>query len=270
MDRTNNINHCQKILFISKNTNLSRAGLLHGRGAATLDLAVLGFLDALGKELLVLSLSLGSALKTLSLGQLLLAFATKSDGGNQTLDLGSLGVGLLVGVGRLNGATDNVLADIVFLAQVKEFTDVVSTLGTQTLGDGGVGQTGNILLALLNDDQVHDSQVGLDDTTANGLALALTGAARAVARVALAQQQADTVGQKDTLLHGETLLVVTTGNAENVTLEFVTERIADDFLGHAFVVERTTSNIVSLFSFTINAIPKKTYRRRSSSISISF
>lgn len=37
---------------------------------------------------------------------------------------------------------------------------------------------------------------------------------------------------QDTLLHGETLLVVSTGNAENVALELIAEVVTGDFLAH--------------------------------------
>ncbi len=65
--------------------------------------------------------------------------------------------------------------------------------------------------------------VGTDDATTNGLALALTGAAGAVARVTLGEKETNTVGEEDTLLHGETLLVVTTTDAEDVTGPLLTE-----------------------------------------------
>ncbi len=40
-----------------------------------------------------------------------------------------------------------------------------------------------------------------------------------------------------TLLHGETLLVVTTGNLENVALELVTKSITLDFSAHALIIK---------------------------------
>jgi endonuclease YncB( thermonuclease family) len=58
--------------------------------------------------------------------------------------------------------------------------------------------------------------------------------------VTLGQQEADTVGEEDTLLHGETLLVVTSGDAENVALELVAEGVARDLSRDALVVEDTT------------------------------
>jgi hypothetical protein len=125
------------------------------------------------------------------------------------------------------------------MGQVEELADLGSTLGTETLGDSNVSQAWDILFTLLDNHQREDSQVRRHNTTTDRLSLAFTSTTRTVARVALGQQQAHTVGQKDTLLHGETLLVVTARNTENVPLKFVTESIARDFLGHALVVKAT-------------------------------
>ena len=92
---------------------------------------------------------------------------------------------------------------------------------------------------LLHDDEGQNAEVGVDDATTDGLSLAFTSAAWSVARVASRQQKSDTSVGQDALLHGETLLVVTAGNSEDVALPFVTQRIAFDLLAHAFVIEGT-------------------------------
>ena len=96
-------------------------------------------------------------------------------------------------------------------------------LGAEPLGESLGGQALDVLLALLDDDEREDGNVVADDATADRLALALTGTAGAVARVAVREQQAHTVGEEDTLLHGETLLVVAAGDAEDVALPLVTD-----------------------------------------------
>ena len=122
----------------------------------------------------------------------------------------------------------------------EELANVVGTLGSETLGDGGVSETGEVLLTLLDNGDGEDRHVGTDNATADGLALTLTGAAGAVARVTLGQQEADTGGEEDTLLHGETLLVVTSGDTENVTLELVAERVDGDLSRDALIVKDAT------------------------------
>lgn len=110
---------------------------------------------------------------------------------DQTLDLGCLGAWLLAILLRERTLHD-VLADIVFLGQVVQLADVAGTLGSQATENSGVGQSGNILLALLDNDQSKSGQVLVNDATANRLTLALTGTTWAIARVALLQQQTDT------------------------------------------------------------------------------
>jgi hypothetical protein len=125
----------------------------------------------------------------------------------QTLDLGGLGVGLGALLLRDDLATDDKLADVVRLVEVEEPTDLGRALRAEPLGEDLVGQPGDVVLALLDDDEVEGADVGTDDATADRLALALAGAAGAVARVALGEEEADTVRDEDSLLQRETLLL---------------------------------------------------------------
>ena len=121
---------------------------------------------------------------------------------------------------------------IVILAEAEEAADLGSTLGAEALGVDGIGQAGDVLLALLDDGESEDREIGADDAAADGLALALTGAAGAVAGVAVGEEKADTVGGNDTLLHRETLLVVATSDADDVALPLITERVSGDLSAH--------------------------------------
>lgn len=101
-----------------------------------------------------------------------------------------------------------------------------------------VGEAGELALALLDDGEGEDSQVHADNATTDGLSLALTGTAGSVAGVALGKEKSDTGRMQDTLLHGETLLVVSTGDAEDVAFELITEVVAGDFLAHLIAPAR--------------------------------
>lgn len=63
----------------------------------------------------------------------------------------------------------------------------------------GVGEAGDLSLALLDDGESEDRQIGANDGTTNGLALALTGSAGAVAGVSVVEEKADTGRMKDAL-----------------------------------------------------------------------
>jgi hypothetical protein len=102
---------------------------------------------------------------------------------------------------------------------------------------GDVGQAGDVALTLLDDNEGKDSQIGTDDATTDGLSLALSGATGAVARVALGEKKLDTGGQQHSLLHRETLLVVTTGDLEDVALKLVADGVTGNLLAHALVQE---------------------------------
>jgi hypothetical protein len=88
---------------------------------------------------------------------------------------------------------------------------------------------------LLDNRESEDSEILTSDTTTDGLALALTGAARSVTGVAFGEEELDTGGEHlwlqvsakllalsegestyDTLLHGKALLVVATSDADDL------------------------------------------------------
>ena len=130
----------------------------------------------------------------------------------------------------LHLSPDYVFPDIIILAKVEELSDLRCTLGTEAFGDDGVRQSGNFVLALFNDNEGKHGNIGAHNASTHGFALALTGTADTVTRVTIGEEKADTVRKKDTLLHRKTLLVVSTCNAENVTLPFITKRVSGHFL----------------------------------------
>lgn len=96
-----------------------------------------------------------------------------------------------------DGTADDELADIVLLVETEEATDLGGTLGTEALGDDGVGEAGELALALLDDAQGENGKVQTGDGTADGLALALTGTAGTVAAVAVGEEQTGTGGEEN-------------------------------------------------------------------------
>lgn len=205
-------------------------------------------MDTGGQELGVVVSSLLGSLSAAALEGNPVTLALETLGSNQTLDLGGLGVVGLALTG--DGTTDDELADIILLVETEEAADLGGTLGTKSLGDNGVGETGELTLTLLDDAQGKDGEVEVGDGTTDTLALSLTSAARAVAAVTVGKQESGTSGKENTLLHGETLLVVTTSNLEDVTLEFITEGVAGNFSSHALLHEGTKlALIVNLDDF---------------------
>jgi hypothetical protein len=125
-----------------------------------------------------------------------------------------------------------VISYIVILAEAEESSDLGGALGAKTLGVNDVGEAGDVVVALLDDGESEDRQIHASDAATDGLSLALTSTAGSVAGVALGEEESDTEGLEDTLLHRETLLVVATSDAEDVTLELVAEVVTRDLSAH--------------------------------------
>ena len=211
------------------------------------------------KTLLVFSSFLAGVFKRSLLLSKTSTLVAESSVGDKTLDLGSL-ISLVTVVFEL--AANNELGDVVLLGETEELADVGSSLGSKTAGNSSslVGQSGNILLTLLDNHQVEDADISTNNAATDRLALAFTLSinvcnykyitASSVARHTVSEEEADTVVAENTLLHGETLLIVSTSDAtkstlllknipEDVTLEFLTEGITFNFLGDSLIHENT-------------------------------
>jgi len=132
-------------------------------------------LGVLRNELLVsLGSLLGGSPAALGLG-LDGVLAAETGLGDHALDLGGLVESL---VATLNLAFDNVVADIVLLLVKSESLDNVSaTLGTEAVGAGDVGDTVDLLFALLDDAEEDGGKVGAGDAATDRLALAFSDTA---------------------------------------------------------------------------------------------
>lgn len=204
-------------------------------------------MQTLSQQLSVLSSSVSLLLSVVDLLGLQSSLSLQSLRGDQSLDLWGLGEGLAV---LLDSSSDNVVSDVVLLSQTKELSDVVGSLWTQSLWGGDVSQTLNVGLTLLDNGQGNDGHVLVDDTSSDGLSLSLTSSSWSVTGVALRQQQSNSGWVQDTLLHWETLLVVTTGDLEDVALELIADRVTLDFLAHTLLVKDTQLVLV----FDLNAL----------------
>jgi len=192
----------------------------------------------------VLAGSLLSGLRASSLKRKPMSFTLKSLRGDQTLDLGSLGVRLLsLGLG-CDLTTDDKLANVVLLGQSVKFANLGGTLGSQSFRLCDVGDAGDVALALLDDDDGEDGEVHADNATTNRLSLAFSSSARAVAGVAFRQEETNTGWVHDSLLHWETLLVVSSSDLENVAFELITDAISWNLLAHTLFHENAKFAVI--------------------------
>ena len=72
--------------------------------------------------------------------------------------------------------------------------------------------------------------------------------------MSLAQQEPNTGGVHDTLLHGETLFIVSSGNLEDVSFELITNGVTWNLLTHTLVDESTESTVIVDFNELLSAV----------------
>jgi len=121
--------------------------------------------DTLVEELSVLVSSILGGLGTTALEGLSVALVLQTLRSDETLNLGSLGVWLLALALGLDLTTNDELSYIIILAETEESANARSTLGTQSLGEHGIGQSRDLGLALLDDGQCQHRQVHSHDTS---------------------------------------------------------------------------------------------------------
>jgi hypothetical protein len=206
------------------------------------------FLGTESKEAGVLSSSSLGSFSLLDLKSSQVTLALQNDGSDETLNLGGLDGGLLTFLLGGDDTFNDVFADIIILGQVEELTDLGSTLRTETTGNGNVSKTGKGIFTLLGNDDGEDSEVSTDDTTTDGFALTFTSTTGTITGVTLGEEQTNTVVQEDTLFHGETLLIVTTSNLHDVTLEFFTKSVSFNFLRNTLIIEDAQFTLISNFN----------------------
>jgi len=177
--------------------------------------------------------------------------------GNETLDLRSLGVWLLAFTLWLNLTTDNELANIIILGETEELSDLGSALRTQTLWVNDIGDTGDIVISLLDDGESKNGKIHSNNATTNGFALAFTSATRTIARVTFGEEKSDSSRVHNTLFHWETLLVVATSNLEDVALEFIANGITRNLSTHSLIHKDTQLALIFNLNQLLAAIGRE-------------
>jgi len=188
--------------------------------------------------------------------------ALKHERSDQALDLRSLRLRLLLTFPQFDGSSDDILTDVVVFGQIEQLPDLSGSLRTETTRDGGISQAWDFSLSFLDDDEVENGEIGINDTTSDASSVTLSGAARAVARMLGPEQKTNaTVGQH-TLHHGETLLVISAADSEDVSFPLVAQRIAGNLLRHLLVEENAK------FAIILDLDEFLTSRRRISNIQL--
>jgi len=187
------------------------------------------------EDLVVVSLGLFGSFPSFLLVSSVDSLSSQSSVSDQSLDLGGLSSDLLAFLFDLS--SDNESSDIIVFSQSEELSDLGGSLGAESLGLLVVSQTFNIGFTFLDDGDGNNRKIGTDDAASDGLSLSFTLSSGSVAGLASTHKESNSTLDEDTLLHGETVLIVTAGNFEDVSLEFITKSVTFDFLAHSFTVE---------------------------------
>merc|ERR1712217_753995 len=127
-----------------------------------------------GHEFSVSGFSFFGSFNSRSSGSFLASFSLKSNWGNESLDLWSLRSGFSVLFVSFQFSSDNERSDIVFLFEVEELSDFVSSFWSQSSINNGVGQTGDFVFTFSDDAGGENGQIVVNDATSNGFSLSFT------------------------------------------------------------------------------------------------
>jgi len=167
----------------------------------------------------------------------LASLSLESDWGDESLDLWRLGSGFGVLFVSFQFSSDDKRSNIVFLFEVKQLSDFVSSFWSQSSVNNGVGQAGDVVVTLSDDTGGDDGQIVVDDATSDGFSLSLTISFAGVAGGTFFHEKSNSVSDENTLFHGETLFILTSGDPQNVSFEFIAQLIGGYFVGDSLVVE---------------------------------
>ena len=124
----------------------------------------LSLLDVLGEDLIVIGSELLGLLESLDLGLLGELLSSESLLGHESLDLGALVESLVT---LLDLAADNILSDIILLAESEHLADVAGSLGTESAGLGIGCHTLDVSVTLLHDLKGDHGKIGATDAAAD-------------------------------------------------------------------------------------------------------
>jgi len=118
---------------------------------AEIGLLSLGLGDTLGESLSVFISGIFGSLSITTLERDAMTLMLQTLRSDQALNLRRLGIRLLALAFRLDLTTDNKLADIIILGEAKELPNLCRAFGTQALRVHGVGDAGDVVVALFDD-----------------------------------------------------------------------------------------------------------------------
>jgi hypothetical protein len=140
-------------------------------------------LEVLGEELLISDMSLLRLEPSVLLGSLHDGLSSDSLLSDESLDLWGLVEDLIVLTLNLDGdgSSDNVLGDIILsLSEDESFSDVLSSLWSESSWSVGIGKSSNFTFTLDKDFEGNDGKIWSTDASSGGLSLSFSGSSWSV------------------------------------------------------------------------------------------
>ena len=124
-----------------------------------------------------------------------------------------------------------------------QLPDFRCSFWTKTTWDGVIGKPGDFTISLLYNSNGENGELTINNASTNWFAFSLSCLSCSVAWVTLAEEETNSSLGKNTLFHGETLLVVTSCDSEDVSIPFFSQGSSIDFCSHSFLIERANLRI---------------------------
>ena len=141
----------------------------------------------------------------------------ESNRSDQTLYLGCL-VSLMFAFFLGKSSLNDILSNVVLFGKVVQLADLPNPLWAQSTWLHFVRESRDIGVPLADNDEIEHTQTVIDNAAVDRLTPPLSGTSRSETAVSLLEEQLDAASSEYTLLHWETLFVISTTDANNVSL----------------------------------------------------
>jgi len=219
-------------------------------------------LKELREEFLISNMSILGGSPSVLLHLLIKSLSSESSLGDKSLDLRSsvedsvfLGFFtiLLFGDLLLNLSHDDVLSNIILLSKSERLSNVANSLWSESSWSLRISESWNLTLTFNQNFEEDSSKIWSTNATSNWLSLSLTSSSWSVKSGSLSHQNSDSTVDKNTLLHGESLFIISTGDSQSVTLELWSQNDSVNIGTHSSVTEVTVDLVI--INFLLNLLP---------------
>ena len=131
-------------------------------------------LEIFGEEFLVGDVSLLVGFPSVDSGSLVDDLSSNSLFGDESLDVGGFVENFTVTLSGFSWSSNNVLSDIIGLSENESFSNVSSSLWSESSWSFGIGESFNFSISFDEDSEGNDRKVGTTDASSAGLSLSLS------------------------------------------------------------------------------------------------